>query len=960
MTERSLVSGGDADALLPHLLAHLDRARRCDIAVAFLLDSGARLIVEHLREFLVRGGRARILVGDYLGVTEPAALHRLLDLAGDLDLRVHQSQGIGFHLKSYMFLEDDDGAGEGVAFVGSSNISAPALTTSIEWNYRVVARRDPQGFAEIRAGFERLFADYAVVRVDDDWIARYAADRGARDVREAGVAAEPPLPRPEPRGIQRAALAALERTRAEGFTAGLVVLATGLGKTWLAAFDCDRPEFSRILFVAHREEILDQALASFRRLRPAARIGRLGGGRHERDAELVFASVQTLGRADQLDRFRPDFFDYVVVDEFHHAAAATYRRVIDHFRPRFLLGLTATPDRSDGGDLLALCQENLVFQRGIADGIAGGQLCAFRYFGVPDAVDYANIPWRNARFDIDALDLALATEARARNALEQFQRRGGSRCIAFCCSQRHAEFMAGFFRSAGIAAVAVHSGRGSAPRASSLQQLERGELKVLFAVDMFNEGVDVPLVDTVLMLRPTESRIVWLQQFGRGLRKVAEKTLRVIDYIGNHRVFLTKVQALLSSVLGIGESHQELREYVLAIERAEAPLPAGCEVTYDLQVIEVLRALLRPTTSEELLREAYEEFRFQHGRRPSAREMFLGGGLQRETLRRGFGSWFGLVGQMGDLQPSERETAQRHAAFLGEIEQSRMERSYKMLVLEAMLAEGALPGVIRTEVLAARLERIAERSPVLRQELAATMEGGGSVAAMLKSNPLRAWSGTKRGEGSDFFELDGDRFATRFGVDGGSGIEPGDREALPGLARELVEWRLAEYLSRVEVRMPPEPAGEPKQLRVGASLMREQIPPLLGSKFSRTVWQQGIVAVPSGLALLVTLDKQGKVENQKYEDRFESPSRFQWQSQNQTTRTGKHGQLIQGHVAAGKQIHLFVRKRGKRANSTAAPFYYCGELVFERWEGERPITVWWRLKVPLGEELWAMLGPIAQ
>jgi hypothetical protein len=171
---------------------------------------------------------------------------------------------------------------------------------------------------------------------------------------------------------------------------------------------------------------------------------------------------------------------------------------------------------------------------------------------------------------------------------------------------------------------------------------------------MFNEGVDMPAIDTVLMLRPTESRIVWLQQFGRGLRKVEDKTLRVIDYIGNHRVFLTKVQALLSSVLGIGESHQELREYVLAIERAEAGLPAGCEVTYDLQVIDVLKGLLRPTTSEELLREAYEEFRFQHGRRPTAREMFMSGGLQRETLRRGFGSWFGMVGQMGDLQEDEQ------------------------------------------------------------------------------------------------------------------------------------------------------------------------------------------------------------------------------------------------------------------------------------------------------------------
>ena len=176
------------------------------------------------------------------------------------------------------------------------------------------------------------------------------------------------------------------------------------------------------------------------------------------------------------------------------------------------------------------------------------------------------------------------------------------------------------------------------------------------------------------------------------------------------------------------------------------------------------------------------------------------------------------------------------------------------------------------------------------------------------------------------------------------------------LTRELVEWRLAEYLSRatpIGIEVLPE---TPKVLRVGASLMREEIPPLLGSQFTRSVWQQGIVAVPSGLVLLVTLDKQGKVANQKYEDRFESPSRFQWQSQNQTTRAGKHGQLIQGHEAMGKQIHLFVRKRGKRANSTAAPFFYCGELVFERWEGERPITVWWRLKVPLGEELWGMLG----
>lgn len=965
---------GDDDPLLPHLAACFPKARLVCIAVAFVLDQGVDLIRPFLVDLLANGGELRLLTGDYFDVTEPRGLERLLDLQAEepvlagrarLQLRMFETNGKAFHPKAYVFHHD----GDGIAFVGSSNLSRSALGNGVEWNYRIVASSDAIGFAAVTRGFDEIFAHERTVPLTAEWIAAYRARRVVAARGNLVEVASEELAPAVAHAVQREALAALRRSRELGHRAGLVVLATGLGKTWLSAFDSVafasergvRPESQRVLFVAHRDEILDQALATYRRIRPGCVMGKYTGLQKDPHATVVFASIQTLSRPRHLERFAAEHFDFIVVDEFHHAAADTYRRLIEHFRPGFLLGLTATPERTDGGDLLALCGHNLVFRCDLGDGVQKQLLSPFRYFGIHDDVDYSAVPWsrQSGRFDEMELTRALATERRAQNALEQWRFHGGERTLGFCCSLGHADFMAAFFRRHGVRAVAVHSGSSSAPRANSLRQLEDGQLQIVFCVDMFNEGVDVPAIDTVLMLRPTESRIVWLQQFGRGLRKLGDKTLRVLDYIGNHRVFLSKVQALLSSVLGIGESHHELREFVLAIERGEAKLPAGCAVTYDLQVIDVLRGLLRPTTGEELLREAYEEFRLQHGRRPTAREMFMGGGLQRETLRRGFGSWFGLVAQMGDLQPSERETAQRHAAFLGEIEQSRMERSYKMLVLEAMLAEGALPGVIRTDVLAARLERIAERSPFLRRELAATMEGGGgSVAAMLKSNPLRAWAGTKRGDGSEFFELDGDRFATKFGGEGRGGMDPGDREALPGLARELVEWRLAEYVSRADL-LPtaPVPPGAEKQLRVGASLMREEIPPLLGSTFSRTVWQQGIVAVPSGLALLVTLDKQGKVENQKYEDRFESPERFQWQSQNQTSRTGKHGRLIQGHVAAGNQIHLFVRKRGKRANSTAAPFFYCGELVFERWAGERPITVWWRLKVPLSRELWEMLGP---
>jgi superfamily II DNA or RNA helicase len=208
---------------------------------------------------------------------------------------------------------------------------------------------------------------------------------------------------PEPNAVQEEALDALVATRAAGNLAGLVVLATGLGKTWLSAFDSNRAEFRRILFVAHREEILTQAMKTFRRIRPSAHLGHYTGTAKDTTADVVFASIQTLARPTHLDRFAPDAFDYIVVDEFHHAAAATYKRLLSHFRPKFLLGLTATPERNDGGDLLALCQENLVYRCDVDRLIRLGLLCPFHYYGVPDAVDYSNIPWRHSRFDPDEL-----------------------------------------------------------------------------------------------------------------------------------------------------------------------------------------------------------------------------------------------------------------------------------------------------------------------------------------------------------------------------------------------------------------------------------------------------------------------------------------------------------------------------------------------------------------------------
>ncbi len=437
-----IVTGGD-DPFRDHLVEQLSRAIRADVAAAFVSQSGLDAVFPHLEELLERGGRLRFLTGDYLDFTDPEALARLCDLAErhgvKVDLRIVETrcndQETSFHPKAYVLHLPDGG---GVAYVGSSNLTRQALTTGIEWNLGQFEARDPAAFAEVAAAFDRLFAG-SPVRLDRDWIDRYRARRRPPRV-EVDARPEPVEPPPPPHAIQQEALAALEASRQAGHSAGLVVLATGLGKTWLAAFDSCRSEaFRRVLFVAHREEILTQAMETFRRIRPTARLGLFTGTTRAPDADILFASVQTLGRQRHLADFARDAFDYLVVDEFHHAAARTYRNLIDHFRPRFLLGLTATPERTDGGDLLALCQQHLVYRCDLFDGIRRDLLVPFHCFGVPDEVDYANIPWRSGRFDDEALTQAVATQARAANALEQYRKRAGTRTLAFCGSQRHAD-----------------------------------------------------------------------------------------------------------------------------------------------------------------------------------------------------------------------------------------------------------------------------------------------------------------------------------------------------------------------------------------------------------------------------------------------------------------------------------------------------------------------------------------
>ena len=807
-----LFDGSEDGRLLPQLLDRLsDRALdRIDMAVSFVMKSGLARIVGPLEDALDRGAHVRVLTTDYLAITDPDALTQLADLASGpdrrLEVRLFSGGSIAFHPKAYIFWSS---AGDTAAgYVGSSNLSRSGIDGGVEWNLGT------DRVEQLVAGFESLWSDGRSKPLDSPTLNEYREtwQSSVRSVVSppaaptAELATEPSTVAPEeilrhlvgvpdeapiqpvaPRPIQAEALDALERTRAAGFDRAFVVMATGLGKTWLAAFDSARPGFRRVLFVAHRDEILRQSRDVFRRVRPDADLGLFTGDEKVRDAEVVFASVQTLHR--HLGRFAPAAFDYVVIDEFHHAAASTYRRVLAHFEPKFLLGLTATPERRDGADLLALCGDNLVFDCGLAEGIRRDELSPFHYWGIADVADYAPIPWRSGRFDPATLAAAIETRERAAKALHEWRDRGGGPTLAFCSSISHARFMKEFFMAEGVRSAAVYSNEDSDPRHKSVADLQSGAIEVLFAVDVFNEGVDIPEVETVLMLRPTDSPVIFLQQLGRGLRTTEHKTaLRVIDFVGNHHSFLTQPRTLLS-LGGRTPLNSEVRE---ALQSGDFELPPGCSVDFDLEAVEILNRLSSPSTSQaKRLEEFCRNYESENGIRPTAAQAFSSVGVQTSTRPvRDAEGWHRYLNGLGLLTPEEQAAVEALGDVLRSLEREPITKAYKLVTLAALLKLNALhEGASVAEVASVSLT-LTRRDPRLRADTEQTREVSDLDAvtaerwqAFWTKNPLTHLTDKPHSS----FRLAGERLEPRFEV-------PADHlPTFAALVAEIVEWRLQVY-----------------------------------------------------------------------------------------------------------------------------------------------------------------------
>ncbi|WWU67386.1 DEAD/DEAH box helicase family protein [Clostridium baratii] len=760
---RNCILGGDGDFLVYKLREAFKKAKKVDIIVAFLMESGVKLLKKDIEEAVKNNCQIRILTGNYLGITQPQALYLMKEILGDnANMAFYKEKNRSFHPKAYIFHHE---GGDGEIFVGSSNISNSALTKGIEWNYRLEKSQNEDDFNYFSDSFEDLFLNESIM-LNDEELRRYSKNYKKPKIHNIySDEEEKVIDIFSPRGAQIEALYELNKLRKDGYEKGIVVAATGIGKTYLSAFDSKG--FNKILFVAHRDEILKQAYDSYKNVRGDKSMGFFMSGAKECNKDIIFASVQTLGKEDYLNKeyFKNDYFDYIVIDEFHHSVSNNYQRIINYFKPKFLLGITATPERMDNQDVFAVCDYNVAYEIRLPEAINRGDLCPFRYYGVFDeTVDYTKIPQYKGKFKSEELEKALMLDKRANLILKHYSKFNSTRALGFCSSKNHAEYMAKYFNDNGVKACAVYSdsnSENSLDRKEAIEKLTKGELNIVFSVDMFNEGVDIKSIDMVIFLRPTESPTVFLQQLGRGLRKAKGKDyVNVLDFIGNFK----KAGMIPKLLGGTRVSGKRNGENPNSLE-----YPEDCLVDFDFKLVDFYKEIYkRETNFKDRLREEFENIKEDIGHTPSREEFIknIDNDFYLEIRKKDRKSnplkdYLRYLKEINEISCEEEKLLNTVSYdFINYIETTEMSKTYKMPILLAFYNKGDFKLRINEDDIYKSMKEFYE-NPSNGQDILASKStkdyknwDKSKYIKKAKEMPLKALMNT----GSEFFKMDEDEF----------------------------------------------------------------------------------------------------------------------------------------------------------------------------------------------------------
>lgn len=911
-----LTASADDPRLGAELLAELESAEAVDAIVSFVKTRGWQHLREGLEAFSRRGGRFRLLSTTYLGASDAAALEAIARLPG-AEVRIsYDVRRTRLHAKAWRFRRAN---GLGTAYVGSANVSVSALGGGLEWTLKAAEAETPAILQKFEAAFEALWNEGEFERFHPDHAG--SSERLHAALREAagGSGRGEPIALFDlrPHAFQQEILDRLDsERRLLGKTRQLVVAATGTGKTMVAAFDYRRIAEAkglrpRLLFVAHRDEILDQALASYRGVLRDPSFGeRLGGGREPRSFDHLFANVQTVTSRDLIGRMGAGHWEVVVVDEAHHAAAATYDRFLDSIDPGLLLGLTATPERTDGKDLLHWFGGEPSAEIRLWDAIDRGLAASFDYFGVHDEVDLTGVPWKRGRYDVEGLDkLYSSNDRRAELVLSELTRIHGNpraaRMLGFCVSVAHAQFMARKFTESGLTALAVSGESPPEERRAAPARLRAGEVRALFTCDLYNEGIDIPEIDTLLLLRPTDSALLFQQQLGRGLRFAEGKSSTlVLDFIGQSRREF-RFDRLLTVLTGLARGLQ--REEV---ERGFPFLPAGCSIHLDRQsqriVLENLRQASR--TGGRALVADLRELRAISGDEPITLARFLRecDRTLEEVYGTGAGSWTSLRRAAGvlpaDGPADEADLGMRFGRLLHVDEIERID-------LWSRMVEGKGNDPLREAERRRRLMlgvRLDDRSLDVLQRIRANRHLTGEFLELASLLRRRVSS-----------------------VSPASNTPP--------------EWPLALHRRYMRDEILAAAVGQTTSESVASS-------------------REGILRLKEQNAelLFVNIEKHERFfsESTRYLDYAMGPHRFHWQTQS-TVRDGSPShRRYSGEDGHRCRFFLLARERPKDERGRTMPFIFLGEVHYESSSGSRPVNVVWRLETAIPRSLLPTLTPL--
>jgi superfamily II DNA or RNA helicase len=901
LLDTTLLTNSPGEPTVGHqLLTEIASADRIDLVMAFIRRTGVRRLLEPLTRHVEAGRRLRVLTSVYTGSTEADALELLKELGADVRVS-YDTTGTRLHAKAWLFHRE---SGFSTAYVGSSNLTYSAQVSGLEWNVRVAEARNRTVIEKLAAVFESYWQQPDFETYDR---ARFDAATN-REHRDPLLHLPPTEIRLEP--FQERLLEQIALAREARHHRNLLVSATGTGKSVMAAVDYARLRTrlprARLLFIAHRDEILKQAQATFAHaLRDPSFGERWIGGERPSRWEHVFASIQSLS-ANTLEHLDPAHFDVVIVDEFHRAAASSYERVLARLQPRELLGLTATPERSDGLPILQWFDHRIAAELRLWDAIDQHRLVPFSYFGITDSLDLTEIPWTRGRgYDTTALTgVITSTDVWAHQVLTQCVDYLGPlttvRALGFCVSVDHARYMARIFESHGVAARAVDATTPAAERAEALRALADGSLNVVFSVDLFNEGVDVPAIDTLLMLRPTDSPLLFLQQLGRGLRKANGKAMcTVLDFVGQHRKEF-RFDRRLSALLG------GTRKQIEAQVKLGFPfLPAGCHMQLEPVARDRILASLKPSIIRYRAERA-RELAALAAHRPNITlaDYLTETGLDLEELYANSNdSWSTLRERAGlpmpEAGPHERILRRAMGRLLHVDDRERLEVWQRWL---SAPGGGAVDGESRE----ARLVRM-----LLSQVLE-------SVAA----------EGLTFAQGAELLR------------------------AHPAVCAEISELgdvlvRRVNHLSEPLEKFPAVP------LRLHARYTRREILVAAGEDdrgVQGPTWWEGVRHVghlPADV-FVFTLDKtEGQFSpTTRYRDYAISRELIHWESQSVTRAASPTGQRYQQHGARGSQVWLFAR-----LNSGERAFTFLGPASYVSHVGEAPMAITWRLHRPLPGDL---------